>query len=358
MAGAAGRIGRRLAASRWGPPSARLFLRSVGMWRRRSPSRSWRPAALCDDRGQEARAPVASGDRVAADSAWRRTRVRHNRPVNRATLSRLRYRRRGTRKTFHRDPADGTDDARLRDRELPRQARHAHRGGCARSRRALGAGDSHRNHGDVTSGPALPHRGRGTASPLDQRRPDRAARPVPQVDALAHHARSRCTPLSTRSRVTAGCTTGGPPRPSRAPRVLAFAVLNRALVIEVLVVFVAAFLGQLVRRELAERHFNAFGTVMAAATVATSTYVGVLGLHRDHRAGARDPRVRLHLVGPVSAAGLRAHHRRARHGQVRLLGGNHPGGARDHADAGRGRRGVGALAREPPRHRRLAPPST
>jgi len=58
----------------------------------------------------------------------------------------------------------------------------------------------------------------------------------------------------------------------------AFAVLNRARLLEVIVVFVAAFLGQWVRRSLARRHFNVFGTVMAAATVATGVYVGVLGL--------------------------------------------------------------------------------
>jgi uncharacterized membrane protein YjjP (DUF1212 family) len=75
-----------------------------------------------------------------------------------------------------------------------------------------------------------------------------------------------------------------------------FAVLNRALLIEVLVVFVAAFLGQLVRRELAEKHFNAFGTVMAAATVATSTYVGVLGL-----IGIIGPGLEIHASGYISS---------------------------------------------------------
>lgn len=58
----------------------------------------------------------------------------------------------------------------------------------------------------------------------------------------------------------------------------AFAVLNRARLLEVIVVFVAAFLGQWVRRALAARHFNVFGTIMAAATTATGVYIGVLGL--------------------------------------------------------------------------------
>ncbi len=57
-----------------------------------------------------------------------------------------------------------------------------------------------------------------------------------------------------------------------------FAVLNRARVLEVVVVFVAAFMGQWVRRELARRHFNAFGTVLVAATIATSVYIGALAL--------------------------------------------------------------------------------
>jgi uncharacterized membrane protein YjjP (DUF1212 family) len=58
----------------------------------------------------------------------------------------------------------------------------------------------------------------------------------------------------------------------------AFAVLNHALPWEVLVVFVAAMLGQLMRRVLAHRHFNAFGTVMVAAAVASLTYLAGIAL--------------------------------------------------------------------------------
>jgi len=75
-----------------------------------------------------------------------------------------------------------------------------------------------------------------------------------------------------------------------------FAVLNRARLFEVIVVFVAAFLGQLARRELAERHFNAFGTVVVAATVATSTYVGVLGAIR-----LIGPGLEIHASGYISS---------------------------------------------------------
>ncbi len=58
----------------------------------------------------------------------------------------------------------------------------------------------------------------------------------------------------------------------------AFAVLNHALPLEVLVVFLAAFLGQVVRRALASRHFNMFGTAMVSAAVASLTYLAGIAL--------------------------------------------------------------------------------
>lgn len=58
----------------------------------------------------------------------------------------------------------------------------------------------------------------------------------------------------------------------------AFAVLNRALPLEVLVVFVAAFLGQAVRREFVKRHFNLFGTVLVSAAVASIVYLAGIAL--------------------------------------------------------------------------------
>ena len=57
-----------------------------------------------------------------------------------------------------------------------------------------------------------------------------------------------------------------------------FAVLNRARLVEVIVVFLAAFMGQWARRAFASRHFNAFGTVLVAAVVATTVYIGTLAL--------------------------------------------------------------------------------
>ena len=58
----------------------------------------------------------------------------------------------------------------------------------------------------------------------------------------------------------------------------AFAVLNHALPLEVLVVLISALLGQFARRLLAHRHFNAFGTTMAAAAVASITYLAGIAI--------------------------------------------------------------------------------
>lgn len=58
----------------------------------------------------------------------------------------------------------------------------------------------------------------------------------------------------------------------------AFAVLNNALPIEVLVVFLAAFAGQGTRRLVSNRGFNNFGATLAAAIVASSAYVAGIAL--------------------------------------------------------------------------------
>ncbi len=57
-----------------------------------------------------------------------------------------------------------------------------------------------------------------------------------------------------------------------------FAALNQAHIIEILVVFLSAGAGQYVRRHLAHKGFNALGTTMIAAFLATGLYLGVLGL--------------------------------------------------------------------------------
>ncbi|WP_062520683.1 threonine/serine ThrE exporter family protein [Demequina silvatica] len=53
----------------------------------------------------------------------------------------------------------------------------------------------------------------------------------------------------------------------------AFAVLNNARPLEVLAVLIAATLGQFMRRALAHRGFNPFGTTMAAAALACGIYL-------------------------------------------------------------------------------------
>ena len=59
----------------------------------------------------------------------------------------------------------------------------------------------------------------------------------------------------------------------------AFAVLNNARPLEVLAVLVAATLGQLLRRSLAHRGFNPFGTTMAAAALACGLYLASVALY-------------------------------------------------------------------------------
>ncbi|MFN3866284.1 MAG: threonine/serine exporter ThrE family protein [Demequina sp.] len=60
----------------------------------------------------------------------------------------------------------------------------------------------------------------------------------------------------------------------------AFAVLNHAMPWEVVVVFIAAALGQLTRRTLAHAGFNPFGTTLAAATISALVYVaGIASLN-------------------------------------------------------------------------------
>ncbi|WNM28596.1 threonine/serine exporter family protein [Demequina capsici] len=75
-----------------------------------------------------------------------------------------------------------------------------------------------------------------------------------------------------------------------------FAALNHAHVIEIVTVFVAAGAGQYLRRLLAHKGFNAFGTTMIAAFLATSLYLGVLGL-----IGLVGPGLEVHASGYISS---------------------------------------------------------
>ncbi|MEZ0447675.1 threonine/serine ThrE exporter family protein [Cellulomonas sp. ICMP 17802] len=58
----------------------------------------------------------------------------------------------------------------------------------------------------------------------------------------------------------------------------AFSFLNSGGVVEVVGVFVGAFLGQALRRSMLHRGFNQFGVTMLSATVACLAYVGLVGL--------------------------------------------------------------------------------
>ncbi|MDN4472710.1 threonine/serine ThrE exporter family protein [Demequina zhanjiangensis] len=75
-----------------------------------------------------------------------------------------------------------------------------------------------------------------------------------------------------------------------------FAALNHAHVIEIATVFVAAGAGQYLRRHLAHKGFNALGTTMIAAFLATGLYLGVLGL-----IGLVGPGLEVHASGYISS---------------------------------------------------------
>jgi uncharacterized membrane protein YjjP (DUF1212 family) len=76
----------------------------------------------------------------------------------------------------------------------------------------------------------------------------------------------------------------------------AFSFLNNGGVVEVLGVFVGAYLGQALRRTMLHRRFNQFGVTMLAATVACLGYLGFVWLLQA--VGATGVR---HEVGYVSA---------------------------------------------------------
>ncbi|WP_160297596.1 threonine/serine ThrE exporter family protein [Demequina salsinemoris] len=75
-----------------------------------------------------------------------------------------------------------------------------------------------------------------------------------------------------------------------------FAALNQAHPVEIAVVFVAAGAGQFLRRHLAHKGFNAFGTTILAAFLATGLYLGVLGL-----IGLVGPGLEVHASGYISS---------------------------------------------------------
>ena len=143
--------------------------------------------------------------------------------------------------------------------------------------------DHHSNHVALTDIAATSHRGRIFRTEVAENRSF-----VVNSDRLAHLDRMRRTlPERTTAdevhRALDAIEARGALYPGVANSVFAgvacaaFAVLNHALPWEVLVVFMAAALGQWARRELAHRHFNGFGTTLVAAAVSAGVYVAGIG---------------------------------------------------------------------------------
>ncbi len=163
--------------------------------------------------------------------------------------------------------------------------------------RALGV-DQHANHVSMTDIAATSHRGRIFRTEVAENRSfavnsDRLA----QLDRMRRTLPDATTPTEVHRALDAiearGALYPGVANAAFAGvACAAFAVLNHALAWEVALVFVAAALGQLSRRTLAHRHFNAFGTTLVAAAVSTGVYVlgiAAIGLGVDqletHAAG-------------------------------------------------------------------------
>ncbi|WP_161794575.1 threonine/serine ThrE exporter family protein [Demequina globuliformis] len=144
--------------------------------------------------------------------------------------------------------------------------------------------DEHTNHVAMTDIAATSHRGRIFRTEVIENRSfavntdrlwhlDRLRRTLPErtTPAEVHRALDE---IESRGALHPGWMNSGVAGLACA----AFAVLNGALAWEVAIVFLAASMGQWVRRTLAHRHFNAFGTTVVAAAVSTLLYVGGINL--------------------------------------------------------------------------------
>lgn len=144
--------------------------------------------------------------------------------------------------------------------------------------------DQHSNHVSMTDIAATSHRGRIFRTEVAENRSfainsDRLA----ELDRMRRSLPARTTP-SDIHRALDDIEARGALYPGVANAAFAgvacaaFAVLNNANPVEVAIVFVAAFLGQTMRRTLAHRGFNPFGTTVAAATVSVGTYLAGISL--------------------------------------------------------------------------------
>ncbi|WP_159448701.1 threonine/serine exporter ThrE family protein [Demequina sp. NBRC 110053] len=166
---------------------------------------------------------------------------------------------------------------------------------------ALGV-DHHANHVSMTDIAATSHRGRIFRTEVAENtsfavNADRLA----GLDRMRRTLPARTTPEEV-NRALDAIEGRGPLYPGVANSAFAgfacaaFAVLNHAHAWEVAAVFIAAALGQWTRRALAHRHFNAFGTTMAAAAVSTGLYVlAIAGI------GLGVDQVETHAAGYISS---------------------------------------------------------
>ncbi|WP_029291817.1 threonine/serine exporter ThrE family protein [Cellulomonas sp. HZM] len=169
--------------------------------------------------------------------------------------------------------------------------------------------DRHEAHVTLTEITTTSHRGRSFRTEVAEVRhvgidSDRLARleeMVTDVEARASESGTEARPDDVEHRLDVIVATPALYRPAlnalwAGIACAAFAFLNNGGPIEVLVVLVAATLGQAVRRTLAHRGWNPFGVTMLAAAVACFGYLAVVTAL--HSAGAITTR---HEAGYVSA---------------------------------------------------------
>lgn len=149
--------------------------------------------------------------------------------------------------------------------------------------RSLGI-DRHTNHVSLTDIAATSHRGRIFRTEVAENRSfavnsdrlaqlDRMRRTLPE-HTTADEIHRTLDAIESRGALYPGLANSA----FAGIACAAFAVLNQAVPWEVAIVFVAAALGQWGRRTLAHRHFNPWGTTLAAAAISAAVYVAGIAL--------------------------------------------------------------------------------
>ena len=204
----------------------------------------------------------------------------------------------------------------------------------ARVARALGI-DRHEAHVTLTEITTTSHRGPSFRTEVTEVRIDRRQRRPARRARAPGGPRRRAPGDGDASRRSRPSSTASPSKPPLYPVLLnalwaaiacaAFSFLNNGGVVEVVGVFVGAYLGQALRRTMLHRGFNQFGVTMLAATVACLGYLGFVSAAAGggrRRAAARG---RVRLGRAVPRPGVPAGHRLPRPGQAGLLGGRSRG---------------------------------